>query len=531
MAISRTAVLARLSFWVPAEHRDAFAQIFKSKWTPLLAHHGLVDPQPCPRPAPAHIFSRLYALNDPAEVAEKRAALLADEVLVDWIHALGERYWNCDADKAMESFFLFGIYSAPVGPGQTQRVQPGIQRDVWHSFGIHSGLSTPIVHDVVQDRQRRLWIATQGGGIVRYDGYQFTAFTTRDGLSHDSVACILEDRRGHLWFGTGHWLELYGHGVCRYDGEVFETFTRADGLGHNELSALLEDDEGRVWLATTMGLSCYDGERFRTYYASDGLPHHTIYALCQDRRGALWIGTRRGVCRYENGVFTSITDPTGPGEAPVQAICADRDGRLWFGTGIVGRYGAGAYSYDGRGFAHFHAKNGLPENAITALLEDGLGQLWFGTDTCGLCRYDGHRFATFTTEDGLANNQIRSLMDDGVGNIWIGTFGGGLCRYKGLNIANYTTRDGLVSNGVMALCQDADSASGAAPGQERASGGTGALSPKKTRAAKMCAQSSKIAGARCGMGCTIPAYCAVALRIARSTKPRTVCSAMALTLA
>ena len=454
MAFPRSVAVARLSLWVPAEKRVLFARKFNREWSPLLARHGLVDGQTCPRAEPAHVFSRLYALKSPAAIAEIREALMNDATLTDWICDLGKRYWGYDAEKSMQSILLFGAYSVPAGAGQIERAGAGFQRDVWHSFGIHSGLSTSIVHDVLQDRHRLLWVATQGGGIVRYDGYQFTTFTTRDGLSHDSVACALEDRRGRLWFGTGHWLELYGHGVCRYDGECFETFSRADGLGHNEISALLEDDAGRVWLATTMGLSCYEGGRFTTYYASDGLPHHTIYALFQDDQGVLWIGTRRGVCSYRDSVFTLLSDPCGPGEAPVQAIYADDRGHLWFGTGVVGRYGEGVYRYDGRKFEHFTTADGLAENAVTALLRDHHGRMWLGTDTCGLSRYDGHRFPTFTTTDGLANNQIRSIMDDGVGNLWIGTFGGGLCRYKGMNIVNYTRRDGLVSDGVMALCED-----------------------------------------------------------------------------
>ena len=449
-----TAVVARLSIWVPVEHRDHFNGIFERALVPILARHGLVDGQPCPRPAPDYIASYLYALENPTAVIQIQTALQNDLELVDLMQSLLERYRGHAPEQTLQSFFLFGIYSAPAGPGESTDAKAGFQRDVWHSYGIQSGLSTSVVHDVVQDCHQQLWIATQGGGVVRYDGYQFTSFTTRDGLSHDSVACVLEDRQGRLWFGTGRWLELYGHGVCRFDGERFETFTWADGIGHSEIYAMLEDREGRVWLATTWGLSCYDGETFTTYYASDGLSHAIIYALCEDREGVLWIGTRRGVCSYRDGVFIPLSDPTGPGEAPVQAICEDRQGHLWFGTGVVGRFGEGVYRYDGRHFTHFREQDGLAQNAVTALLEDQQGQLWLGTDIAGLSRYDGYRFTNFTIEHGLANNQIRSLMSDGVGNIWVGTFGGGLCHYKGMSIANYTVHDGLASDGVMTLYED-----------------------------------------------------------------------------
>ncbi|NQY18588.1 two-component regulator propeller domain-containing protein, partial [Alteromonas sp.] len=40
-------------------------------------------------------------------------------------------------------------------------------------------------------------------------------FTTADGLPHDTVLSMLEDRAGNLWFAT------WGGGVGRYDGTVF----------------------------------------------------------------------------------------------------------------------------------------------------------------------------------------------------------------------------------------------------------------------------------------------------------------------
>jgi len=81
----------------------------------------------------------------------------------------------------------------------------------------------------------------RGAAGRRYNGAEFTTFTTEDGLALDEVSTILEDQAGNLWFGT------YGGGVSRYDGEKFVTFTTQEGLAGNWVRDILQDREGQLW--------------------------------------------------------------------------------------------------------------------------------------------------------------------------------------------------------------------------------------------------------------------------------------------
>ena len=87
-------------------------------------------------------------------------------------------------------------------------------------------------------------------GAYRFDGERYTAFTTEDGLAHDMVFSLLEDREGHLWFGTLH-------GISRYDGQVFQVIRRRDGLAHHEVNDLIQDRQGDIWIATSKGATRY----------------------------------------------------------------------------------------------------------------------------------------------------------------------------------------------------------------------------------------------------------------------------------
>ena len=58
---------------------------------------------------------------------------------------------------------------------------------------------------MLQDRRGYLWIGT-GSGLSRFNGYDFTNFTTEDGLNNNFIKTIYEDNNGVLWIGTNEGL-------------------------------------------------------------------------------------------------------------------------------------------------------------------------------------------------------------------------------------------------------------------------------------------------------------------------------------
>lgn len=96
-----------------------------------------------------------------------------------------------------------------------------------------------------------MWAGTWGGGVSRYDDQTWTTLSTADGLSHDIVNAITEDRRGHMWFGT------FGGGITRYDGKVFQHLFKNDGLGHNTIQQIVEAENGDMLIAHEGGMTRY----------------------------------------------------------------------------------------------------------------------------------------------------------------------------------------------------------------------------------------------------------------------------------
>ncbi len=204
------------------------------------------------------------------------------------------------------------------------------------TFTVEDGLGSNWVKPIVEDREGHLWFGTQGG-ISRYDGKEFVNFTVQGGLmwsitKQDAqkgnwVWSIMEDKKGHLWFGT----EVGG--VIQYDGKEFTIFTAGGALANNRVWCILEDREGNVWFGTTEGVSRYDGKELVTFTTEDGLTHNSVQSILEDRDGNLWFGTfGGGVNIYDGLVLQSLSKKDGLANNTVYRMIQDRNGDIWIGS-------------------------------------------------------------------------------------------------------------------------------------------------------------------------------------------------------
>ncbi len=314
-------------------------------------------------------------------------------------------------------------------------------------------------------------------------GKSWVTFTTKDGLAHNDVSSIFQDQEGAFWFGTWGGVSRYdpgseapstelragGTGPGSSPGQAWTTFTTEDGLAHNHVTSLLQDREGHPWFGTSGGVSRYDpgsspGQAaWTTFTTEDGLPDDTVISLLQDREGDLWVGTYTGLSRYGGRTWITFTTEDGLVNDRVESVHQDRDGHLWFGTpGGVSRFDSGSSplrrgsGQAGQSWTTFTAEDGLVGQRVSSILQDRDGVFWFGTQRGGVSHYDGKTWTTFTTKDGLGNDDVHAIFQDRVGHIWFAT-DGGASRFDGQTWATFTTDDGLADNAVRSsIIQDRD---------------------------------------------------------------------------
>ena len=78
-------------------------------------------------------------------------------------------------------------------------------------ISINDGLPSDFIDDIMFDDAGFMWIATSGGGLCRYDGYEFNILATGTDpeLKSNFVRNVVEDRFRRLWIGTEWGIEVF----------------------------------------------------------------------------------------------------------------------------------------------------------------------------------------------------------------------------------------------------------------------------------------------------------------------------------
>lgn len=166
-------------------------------------------------------------------------------------------------------------------------------------------ISKATTWSISEDSKGNIWISTNGLGIYKYDGQNFTNYSTEDGLADDSVDVIMEDSKNNIWIGT-----RFG-GVSRFDGKTFTNFNQQNGdIGNNEVCDIFEDSSGNIWMSSEgFGVYRYDGTSFTNYAKDQGLGISAVQDIYEDKNGRIWVGGGGGLYRFnfESGSFSNVT--------------------------------------------------------------------------------------------------------------------------------------------------------------------------------------------------------------------------------
>lgn len=193
------------------------------------------------------------------------------------------------------------------------------------------------VYDFAEDREKRVWIATMGGGLFYYDLKKKELVydaALNERLLNNWICCLLYlPDKNQLYVGTYAGLNC----IDLNTPEKAVTFSMDLQIIHT----LCADRHGNIWAGTSEGLLCQNhaNHETRIYTIADGLPSNTIYSIQTDETGSLWISTNGGLSRHfpATGQFVnySIRDGLQGNEFCKNASFHDKDGTLWFG-GING---------------------------------------------------------------------------------------------------------------------------------------------------------------------------------------------------
>ncbi len=256
---------------------------------------------------------------------------------------------------AIDSPFVAGIPEVVIAKDMAIKDQ---NPEGFSSFGKLQGLKHDAIGCMLQDKSGNLWFGTNGGGVSKYDGKSFTHFTEKEGLSNNTVWSILEDKSGNLWFGTN------GGGVSKYDGKSFTHFTEKEGLSNNTVRSILEDKSGNLWFGTNGGgVSKYDGKSFTHFTEREGLSNNAVLSILEDKSGNLWFGTRFGLSKLSLENKEKLIALSGVEGSDNVNASKEAEGKIFFKN----------YTYED-GFL------GIGVNGGKTICEDKNGTIWIAAN-------------------------------------------------------------------------------------------------------------------------------------------------------
>lgn len=346
----------------------------------------------------------------------------------------------------------------------------GAERLPARRYTASDGLAHDRVKCIVQDSRGFLWLCTPLG-LSRFDGYAFTTYSTEHGLPGDSVERLVEEKEGR------YWVETNGGGLCLFDAAASRCTPQPLG-DPASVNLLGRDRDGRVLVARGAGILRVEDGTLREVATVAGLgPAPRVYTARAAPDGRLWLGTSGGLVelRPDGSTRRHALRAGTPGRA-VGVVALDAAGRLWLAS-ADGLYVAPPPPPDGSALrvrdvdARAFAANGpAPGEAVRVRGVPGAdavnlgdlidvrptsdGHVWIGTLVGGLTEFDGVRFRTHAPPVGLARVGVRSLGEDRQGNLWVGTEASGAFKVSRGGFRTYDESDGLRGDRISSIFED-----------------------------------------------------------------------------
>lgn len=300
-------------------------------------------------------------------------------------------------------------------------------------YSVAEGLSQSTVFALFQDSDGFIWIGTRGGGLNRFDGYNFEVFmhssTDTTSITNNEVISVYEDSSGSLWVGT-----RYGN-LNRFDKEKrhFIRYT----LHHSRTVAvnyILEDENKGLFLGTDNGLyhKRKDQQKFQPYITDQDKAIQITSIVALDSN-TLLLGARTGIYKLTKNtrrlerLFAIKYAPRG-GYFDVPLLI-DSKKNIWFGTP------KGLYIFADAELTEAvkdpFGIDVLSRMHVRTLHEDRMGKIWIGLPggLMGVNPENGeYRLLRRTGNEpyALSHNSVYSFLEDVDGNFWVGTWGGGI---------------------------------------------------------------------------------------------------------
>ncbi|PCK03381.1 MAG: hypothetical protein COA42_21200 [Alteromonadaceae bacterium] len=254
-----------------------------------------------------------------------------------------------------------------------------------------AGFDNKPIETLTFDSRNNFWVGTWKGGLYRREygsdtfvHYYDKLIDKQKSLDSLNVRHVKEDRQGRIWVATDA-------GLLRYmpfsdDFKVYNGGAdKRANIVQRDIHRLYENSRGEFWLGTEGGIALLDRDtgKFQYFYNRPGdaesLSFGNIWAILEDSRGNMWFGRNR-LNRDNNGRplnFTTYGVDDGLADTNVTGIVEDQTGMIWFSTAK----GLSRFNPKTETFNNYSKRHGLAGNVHNrpAYAQLSNGELAFGS--------------------------------------------------------------------------------------------------------------------------------------------------------
>ena len=378
---------------------------------------------------------------------------------------------------------------------------------------VEDGLSNNFIDDLYKDKQGFMWIVTYGGGLLRYDGYDFLHYNVNSipaPIKSNFVKKVCEDNFHRLWIASEGGIDVISMNTM-ISAIPQSTDSRLEKILNAPSTMIIKDSKGCIWMNSQTSIVKIEFNSKGNISAihqlkntpSTSVPpnafcevnnqmlvgyNNIIYKVVTDHNGnlltapilnfkcssiicitkngdELWVGTDNGLYRINNknrtirSYFHNEADPHSITQNFITNIYITSDHQVLVST----LNGLNLYNPISDCFTSIvqDEKENLKTlncNFIHCVLCDG-STIWIGTEAGGLNKMTKRMLPVknythiIDNSNTISKGQVNSVYQEPNGNIWVGCIEGGL-NYKTAasnKFIHFTTANGLSHNSVSVI--------------------------------------------------------------------------------
>ncbi len=332
-------------------------------------------------------------------------------------------------------FFLLFLYHIQVF-GQVYDFQSINQED---------GLPSSSINAIFQDSRDFIWIGTEGGGLVKYDGIHYEIFNRSNGLYGEFITDIIEDDNLNLVIATRY------NGIFIYNGDNFIRHFNSTNklLSSNSIYKLVRTSDGIVVISDKEMVLITPKYQIKNLFKSNN-SYQNVNSLIEISKNNYLIATNNGLFKINNSKIEPFADSI----SGKTVAYKDFKNRIH-----IGNDKAELFELDNNSLSNptIIRNNSNELFSIKNIFVARSGNLWLSSyEKNGICLKSGNKLSFFDRDNGFPGENVTTFFQDKEKNLFIGTSEYGLYKTKAQQFVYYNNIEYLNSPYIYSICSNKD---------------------------------------------------------------------------